>query len=78
MLYLLMFLLKYLGCDTLLLFSRRRCYPAAFFLMKNGLLKGQVSNFPPCCINNYLTNLLLSSHTRQYYFRYGIDEFLGL
>ena len=47
-----------------------------FLFMNNGPLKGQVSSFPSCCINSYLTTLLLIPHPINSYFRCGIDEFL--
>ena len=67
------FLLKSFGCDKiLLLFSWSRSQ-AEFFFKNNGPLKGQVFNFPSCCINNYLMPLLLIPHPSQSYFRYGIN-----
>ena len=49
-----------------------------FFVMKICPLKGQVYNLPSFCIINYLTPLFLSPHQRHYYFRFGIDEILGI
>ena len=37
-----------------------------------------IFSLPSCCIKNYLTTFLLSTHLRQYYFRYLIDEVLGI
>ena len=63
------FLLKSLGLDPLLWLFLRVYSLASFLLMNNGTLKVQVSNFPPYCINNFPTPLLLRSHPRQYSFR---------
>ena len=48
------------------------------FLYEQCYMKFNVSNFPTCCINNSLTNLLLIPHPQQSYFRYGIEDFIGL
>ena len=72
------FFLKYFGHDPFLWLFWRRFYLADFFLMNNGPLKVKFSSFLPCCINNYITPLLLSIHTIKSYFRYIIDELLGI
>ena len=36
------------------------------FLIKNGPLKGNASNLPSFCINNYLISLLLRPYTRMF------------
>ena len=72
------FLLKYLGIDTLLWLFWRSFSISSCFLMNNGPLKGHYSNFPSCCINNYLNTLLLIPHEGHYYFRYGIDDVIGI
>ena len=38
------------------------CYLAEFFFINNGPLRGKLSSLPSCCINNYLTPLLLILH----------------
>ena len=43
-----------------------------------GPLKGGFSSVLSCCINSSLTHLLLGPHPRQLYFRYGIEDVLGL
>ena len=72
-----MFLLKYLGLIHVYYFSEGAVLWLPFYV-NNGTLKVQVSSFPSYCINNYLTPLLLRTHPRQSYFRYGIDEVLYL
>ena len=49
-----------------------------FSLMNSGTLKVQVSGFPSCCINKFLTPLLLSPHLIYSSFKYGNDEVLGI
>ena len=61
-LYISVFLLKSLGYDPFLWLLLMGCYLVEFFFLRNGYLKGEVSSFPSCCINNYLTPLLLSSY----------------
>ena len=72
------FLLKYLGRDTFLLLLWSRFSLSELLFMKNVPLKGQVSSFPSFCIDNFLTTLLLIPYPRQFCFRYGIDEVLGI
>ena len=62
-----MFLLFWMSCSL-----------CEFLFIYNGPLKGQWSSFPSCCINNYLTPLLLIPHPIKSSFRYGIDEVLGI
>ena len=73
-----MFLLHHFASDPFLLFFFISCYMDAFFFINNGPLKGELSNFPSCCINNSLTPLLVIPHPGHSYFSYVIDEVLGL
>ena len=66
------------GPWSILLLLQSSCSLDYFFFVKNGPLKGQASSFPSCWINNSLTPLLLTPHTIQSSFRYGINEVLGL
>ena len=43
-----------------------------FLFMNNGPMRGEISSSPSCCINNYITPLMLIPHTIKYCFRYGI------
>ena len=72
------FLLESLGCDPFLWFFWRSCSLDEFFFMNHGPLKGQVSSFPSCCINNSLMPLVLSPHQIQSSFRYVTDEVLDI
>ena len=72
------FLLNYLGCDPFLWFFWSSCSLDKKLFTENGPLKGQVSSFPLCWIKKYITPLLLSPHTSQYSFNYGIYEVLGI
>ena len=45
---------------------------------KNSPLKGHVSNFTLCCINDYLTSLLSSTNPIHLIFRYGGEKFLNI
>ena len=69
-------LLKSLSCDMFLLLLWRRCSMDSFFFVNNVHLKGKVSIFLSCWINNFLTTFLLSPHPRKYSSRYLIDDFL--
>ena len=71
-------LFKYLVTYLVLQFFWRSCSVSAFILMNNGPLKGRVSNFLSCFINNYLTYLLLRPHARHFSFKYGSERFLGI
>ena len=71
-------LLKSFGRDKYLGFLWRICSLGDFALMYNGTLKGKFSSVPPFWICSYLTLFLLRTHTRQVYFRYGIDDVLDL
>ena len=73
-----LFLLKSFGLDKCLWLLWRSCYLGDFACMYNGPLKGKFSNVPSCCIRSSLTHLLLSPHTRQFYFRYGIEDVICL
>ena len=53
-------------------------FSCLLILDENGPLKGDVSNLPPCCINNYITTLLLSPNTWQSSFRYVIEDCFDL
>ena len=72
------FLLNSLGRNPLLWLFWRSWSLDKIFFMKIGPLKGQVSSFPSCWINNSLTTLLLITHPIQSTFRYVIDKILGL
>ena len=54
------------------------CSLGAFLCMYNGPLKGKLSSVPSFFINSALTPLLLSTHPRQFSFRFGIDYVLRL
>ena len=56
----------------------RGCSLSVFFFTDNCPLKGDVSNFLLFWINNSLIPLLLIPHPRKSYFRYVVEEFLGL
>ena len=71
-------LLKYFACDPCLWFFWRIFSLNDFLWMYNGPLKGKLSSVTSCCIENSFTPLLLIPHPIQYYFRYGIDEVLGI
>ena len=47
-------------------------------IMNNGPLKGNVSNFPSCFINNSLPYLLSSPHPKVFYFGFGIEKFFDI
>ena len=67
------------GSWSIFMIVLKKLLSGQFFFMNNGPLKVQVSSFPSFCTNNYLTPLLLSPHTRQFYVGYVIDdEVLGL
>ena len=71
------FSLKSFGRDPFLLLFWRSFFLGEFFFLNNGTLKIQVYTFLSCCIDTYFTPLLLSPHTIQSSFRYGIDEVLS-
>ena len=64
-------ILKYLILDPCLWLLWSIWFLDAFLLIKNGPLKGHVSNFPSFCINRSLTSLLSITHPKRFYFRYG-------
>ena len=72
------FLLESFGIDPFLLMLWRSCYIDAFFLIKNGSLIGNVSNFTSCHINISFASWLLSIHLHQSSFIYVIEEGLGI
>ena len=72
------FLLKYFGRDTCLWLFWRSCSLVAFVCMYNGPLNGQLSSVQSCCIKNYITPLLLIKHPIQFYYRYVINDILGI
>ena len=71
------FFLLFLLWSIFIIFMGNMFYVCLLFI-NNDPMKGQVSSFPSCFINNYLTPLLLSPHPRQSSFRHGIDKVLGI
>ena len=72
------FLLKSFEIDPCLWFFLRSCSLGAFACMYNGPIKGGFSSVQSCCINSYITPLLLIPHPRQFSFRYWIEDVLGM
>ena len=60
--YVSLFFFKSFGHDPCLWLFWRSFYLGAFACIYNGLLKGWFSSVPSCCINSYLTPLLVSPH----------------
>ena len=67
-----------LGFWSIFVVVLRDIFSFSTVLMNNGPLKGKISSFLSCCINNYLNNLLSRPQARQYSFRYIIYEVLGI
>ena len=76
--YVSIFLLKYLGIDPYLSLFWIISSLAALFLIRNGPLKGHVSNFASWWITNSITYLLLRTNSTQLYFRCGGKNFLDI
>ena len=56
------FVFKLLGLDPCLWLFWSSCSNVDFFLIKNEYMKGNVSNFLSCFINNSFTSLVSSTH----------------
>ena len=72
------FFVKVFGSWSIFVIFMKEMFSCYLFLAKQWYSESRKSNFPSLCINSYNTPLLLGPQTRQYSFRYGIDEVLGI
>ena len=76
--YVSLFLSKSFGYDPRLWLFWRSCSLGEFVCLYNGPPKRKFSSVPSCYIGSSLTPFLLIPHTRQFYFRYAIEDALDI